>query len=236
VQRKADGHQRFPALKAAVVQPAFPGFWSIVHGTDVFFVREDLSIAIVGDVLDLTTGRSLTEPLRAQALARLPPVDVHALPFQDAIPFGQGTRRLIVFADPDCPACRQLETTLAQLTDVRVDLFPLPLAIHPQAAAVATAIWCQPDRAQAWQAYQQLPDDPAARHRLWQAAHGGEAAPTCATPFARNLALAQRLGITSTPTLIFEDGSRQVGALPLATLQAALTQAHTRAAAATRSP
>src|SRR5438128_8379879 len=97
-------NQRFPATVGAKIEPAFSGFWSVVKGTEVFFIREDLSVLINGDVVDLQTNQSLGAKLRA---ANRPHVAIKDLDTRDAIRFGAGTRHLYVFSDPDCPHCRR---------------------------------------------------------------------------------------------------------------------------------
>ena len=48
---------------------------------------------------------------------------------------------------------------------------------------------------------------------------------TCEHPVDRNLALAHRLGVQGTPTLIWADGSRTHGYVDRAVLEARLNQA-----------
>src|SRR5437899_315894 len=78
-------NERFPATIGAKVEPAFPGFWSVVKGSEVFFIREDLSVLVRGDVVDLQTNQSLVAKLRA---ANRPLVAIKDLDTRDAIRFG----------------------------------------------------------------------------------------------------------------------------------------------------
>jgi thiol:disulfide interchange protein DsbC len=45
---------------------------------------------------------------------------------------------------------------------------------------------------------------------------------SCDTPLDKNAALGRKLGVTSTPTLIFADGKRMLGAYPSAEIEKAL--------------
>jgi thiol:disulfide interchange protein DsbC len=202
-------HDRFPGTMGAKVAPAMPGYRSVVKGQEVLFVSDDLSMMVVGDVIDLARGKSLSAELRE---ANRPKVAVQKLDDKDAIRVGQGSRRLYVFADPDCPYCQQLESELTKLHDVQVLIFPFPLeSLHPNARHIAESIWCQPDRANAWENYvlrKQMPD-----------------AATCDNPIARNLALGESLQIAGTPTLIFEDGTVVPMAIPAARIEAQLAAA-----------
>lgn len=195
---KSDLVARFPSIAGSKIEPAFDGFWSVVKGGEVVYVRDDLSIMFNGDVIDLQNNKSLTNQLRE---ANKPKINIADFDPSDAIIFGNGSRKLYIFSDPDCPFCRQLESELDKLQDVKVYIFPLPLtSLHPNARVIAEAIWCQRDRAGAWKGYLK----------------GGVTPPvaTCENPVSRNLALAAKLNIQGTPALIFEDGSFIPGMIP----------------------
>lgn len=203
--------KKFPTTAGAKVKPAFAGFYSVVKGSEVLFISDDLSILINGEVVDLGANKSLTGELKQ---ANRPKVDLSLLNPADAIAFGSGTRTLYVFSDPDCPHCRALEVDLKQLRDTRVYVFPFPLTgLHPRAAEVAESIWCSApaERQAAWQAYLLLGTEPAPRR--------------CDNPLARNLAIGQSMQINGTPALIFSDGTLIPGRVPLATIESQLQAA-----------
>lgn len=136
-------------------------------------------------------------------------VDTRALPLAQAIKTvqGNGRRTLYVVTDPDCKYCRQLEGALSQLKNVTIYRFEYPLTqLHPNAANIAKQIWCAPDRAQAWDAYE--------AHRTKPANDG-----RCANPIDDNIRLAARLDIEGTPSLISSDGRRHAGTLSLDRLE-----------------
>ncbi len=136
-------------------------------------------------------------------------VNVAQLPLVNAIKTvqGNGRRTLYVFTDPDCPYCRQLEHALAQLKNVTIYRFEYPLAsLHPNATEVAQRIWCAPNRAAAWDAYE-------ANHAL--PADNG----TCANPIAANVAMASSLGLDGTPDLIAANGRVHEGMMSLDDLE-----------------
>lgn len=244
---QSDLLKRFPSAQGAKVARAFPGFWSVVKGEEIFFVNDDLSILISGNVFDLKNHRSLSDDIRD---ASRPKLDVKQLDLRDAIKLGSGSRKLYVFDDPDCPFCRRLEGALDQLHDVTIYIFPFPLTeLHPNAAGVAEAIWCQRDRAQAWREYQKLAQDtiphptpaviggsgvaaqpPAPTLSLMDAWHdylhanGQPDQPTCDNPIARNLALGKTWNIQGTPALIFQDGTLIPGSVSVGRIEAQLQQ------------
>lgn len=189
---------KFPGTADAKISPAFPGFFSIVKGGEVLFIRDDLSVLINGDVLDLAANQSLTHTLRE---ANKPRINVNELDPADAIQFGTGSRKLYVFSDPDCPYCRDLEVELDKLKNTQIFLFPFPLtSLHPKARVIAESVWCANDRATAWKNY---------IHRAQQPKFV-----TCDNPISRNLALGEKYQIQGTPALIFEDGTVIPGAIP----------------------
>lgn len=126
------------------------------------------------------------------------PIAFDQLPLADAIKTvrGNGQRQIAVFSDPGCGYCKQLEPELAQIDNVTVYTFMLPF----QGEAKPIALWCAPDRVQAWQRYMVQGDTSVIN-----------APGRCDHPLARNLALAQRLGVQATPTLIWADGTRTEG-------------------------
>jgi thiol:disulfide interchange protein DsbC len=196
----------FPATVGAKIEPAFPGFWSIVKGQEVLFIRDDLSVMVTGDVIDLGKNASMVAALRA---ANRPHVATKQLDLHDAIQMGSGSRRLYVFSDPDCPYCRQLEPELAKLRDVQVYVFPFPLdSIHPNARTIAESIWCQKDKATAWHSYLMTGVAPKPA--------------TCDNPISRNLAAANRYQIFGTPAIVFEDGTVVPGAITAERIEAQL--------------
>lgn len=182
-----------------------PGVYEVVMGQNVAYIDESGRYFLFGRMFDMEQQKDLTEP-RVQEASR---VDVKALPLHNAIKAvrGTGKRTLIVFSDPDCPYCKRLEQTLAQLGDVTIYTFLYPLAqIHPEARRRAVAVWCSPNRVEAWRA---LMIDNAAPT-------GGD----CDNPVDATVALGQRLGVNGTPTMFSGDGRRIAGAIPLDAINA----------------
>ena len=113
---------------------------------------------------------------------------------------GDGSRKLALFTDVDCPFCKQIEKTFESVSDISIYVFLLPVdQLHPDARRKSEAIWCAADRSAAWKDYW-------ANGRLLDA--------KCSTPFLAIAALAEGLGINGTPTLIrASDGVILPGAL-----------------------
>lgn len=204
----------YPKLKVqSVTKTPFNGLYEVFLGEEIFYTDEKFSFFIVeGRLIDAKTRKNVT----ADRMEELTKVDFSTLPLNQAIKVvkGNGSRKLVVFSDPDCPYCKQLEKqSLIGLTDVTIYTFLFPLeGLHPDAANKAKAIWCSSDRARAWQDWMlngQLPK-------------GGA---TCNTPVEETAELGRKLGVRGTPLLIFSNGKRVSGAIPAQELEGRLAQA-----------
>jgi thiol:disulfide interchange protein DsbC len=164
---------------------------------------------------DTATKQNLTEA-RSRKLNR---VALDKLPYELAFKRvkGDGSRKLVIFSDADCPFCHRLETEIRNLDNVTIYTFLFPIdQLHPKAAQKSKQIWCSADKAKAWDAFfasGKLPDNKG----------------DCGDPVAKTQALGQSLHINATPTLIFADGTMIPGALPLPQIEKEMTSAEAEA-------
>ncbi|MBB3122175.1 DsbC family protein [Pseudoduganella violacea] len=222
----ADEARLLAAMRKAYPATAFerasrtpvPGLYALWMGENVAFVSpRNARYMVFGRLVDLQSmqdvstgaGRPAQDGGPQAARVRTKPIPrPGALPLGDAITLvrGAGRRKLVVFTDPSCGFCRQLDRELRQLDDVTIYHFLLPF----QGEALPLAIWCATDRQTAYaQALAGTLALPAT-------------APTCPHPLERNLALAARLQVQGTPTLLFEDGQMVSGALQATDIAARL--------------
>lgn len=173
------------------------GLFEVVVGTDVYYTDQSTSYVMVGRLIDTKTRQDVTQARRDELMK----VDFAKLPLDQAVRLrtGKGTRQFVTFEDPNCPYCRKLHRDLAAMKDVTVHVFLYPI-LSPDSFEKAKNIWCSKDRAAAWNAAMIEGKAPAAS--------GAD----CKHPLQQNLQLGQRLGVSGTPTLIFQDGSRMPGA------------------------
>lgn len=204
----------YPKLKVqSVTKTPFSGLYEVFLDGQIIYTDDKFSFLIVeGKVIDPVSKRNIT----GERLDELNKVDFSTLPLDQAIKVvkGNGSRKLVVFSDPDCPFCKRLEQKeLVNITDVTIYTFLYPLEqLHPDAANKSRAIWCSADRAKAW-------TDWVMNNQLPKAGN------TCDTPVEKIAALGRKLGISSTPTLIFADGKRILGAYPAKDIEQALDAA-----------
>ena len=193
----------YPKVKIqSITKTPFSGLYEVFLDGQIIYTDESFNFLIVeGRLVDPKSKRDLT----AERIDELTRVDFSSLPLEKAIKVvkGNGSRKLVVFSDPDCPYCKKLEQKeLSTLSDVTIYTFLYPLeSLHPDAANKSRAIWCAPDKGKAWQDWMlngQLPKNST----------------TCDTPIDNVAQLGTKLGITSTPTLVFSNGKRLLGAYP----------------------
>jgi thiol:disulfide interchange protein DsbC len=210
---KAALTERFPNVRVEQVNPVaqWSGLYEVVTSSEIVYTDADGDFLLAGSMLDTRSKKNLT----AARWSELRRIDFAALPFELAIKDvrGDGSRRLAVFADPDCPYCQKLEREMQPLTDVTIYTFLYPLeSVHPGARAKAQDIWCSKDRARTW--------------NDWMVSRMPPAAQACKDdPIATLLGLGGKLKVNSTPTLFFADGRRVDGSIPLADLEKHLADA-----------
>ncbi|HWU83090.1 MAG TPA: DsbC family protein [Methylophilaceae bacterium] len=204
----------YPKLKVqSITKTPYAGLYEVFLDGQIIYTDDKFSFLIAeGKVIDPMSRRNLT----GERLDELNKVDFASLPLDQAIKVvkGNGSRKLVVFSDPDCPFCKRLEQReLVNITDVTIYTFLFPLEqLHPDAANKARAIWCSADKSKAWTDWvlnSQLP----------------KAAVNCDAPIEKIAALGRKLGVTSTPTLILQDGKRILGAYPAKEIDQALDAA-----------
>ncbi len=201
--------ERYPKITIVDVEPAaVPGIYEVFTGGTIVYTDRTADHLFVGRLIETQSNRDLS----AERLDFYNGVDFEKLPFDRAIKVvkGNGSRRLAVFEDPNCPYCQRLEKELSTMTDLTVYVFLYPLEeVHPGATARAHTIWCSPDRSAAWTDW--MVDR--------KAPPGG---PCSSDPISQNEALGTTLRINTTPTLFLPNGHRIPGLLPLAQLQQAI--------------
>jgi len=204
----------YPKFKVdKVTKTPYAGLYEVFMAGQIIYTDEKLTFLIAeGRLVDPKTKKDIT----GERLEELTKIDFNSLPLDQAIKVakGNGSRKLVVFSDVDCPYCKRLERNeLANITDVTVYTFLYPIEqLHPDAANKSKLIWCANNRVKAWEDWilrDQLPSS----------------AGNCEVPLEKVGQLAKKAGVSSTPTLIFADGKRMLGAQPYKEIERMLTAA-----------
>lgn len=192
------------------------GLYEVIVDGEFFYVDEHANFLLTGNAFDLRTQENITAT-RKEDVYR---VDFKTLPVEQAIRTvrGDGKRLLAIFEDPNCPYCKHFEKDLAKLDNATIYTFLYPILSRDRAKPddsypKSRSIWCAPDRTQAW------------AHVMIDGEHLAEASASCQAPLEDILKLGKRLHVTGTPTLIFTDGRRAPGAIPVDQVERMMAEA-----------
>jgi len=187
----------FPKIEE-ITKTAIPGVYELRIGTDILYTDEQGNHLIEGQLIETKTRTNLTEA----RISKLTAIDFKTLPLKDAVVWkqGNGDRKLVVFADPNCGYCKKFERDLQSVKDVTVYTF-LYAILGGDSPQKSQAIWCAKDSSKAWRDWMlkgtAVPDSPQCDTSALQ----------------RNVALGRKYRINGTPGLVFEDGKHTPGAL-----------------------
>ena len=205
---RAEFSKKYPQANIeSITKTPYLGLYEMLVDGEVFYTDSDFSYLIVGSIIETKTRTNLTD-------ARLREIEekklkAMAFPF-DQLPLelaikrvkGDGSRKVAIFSDPDCPFCRKLEKEIEKVTDVTMYIFLFPIEqLHPKAPEVSRAIWCASDRLKAWDEYMLKGTAPKSAK--------------CDNPVDKIVTFGQSKKINGTPTIFFADGKRVPGAIPL---------------------
>ncbi|HEV8525794.1 MAG TPA: DsbC family protein [Terriglobales bacterium] len=214
--------KKFPKANVeSVTKTSHLGLYEVVVDGQIIYADEDFNYLIDGSIIDTNSMTNVTaarqrdlEELKLRKLA----FPFEQLPFEMAIKKvkGDGSRKIAVFSDPDCPYCKRLERDLGKVDNVTIYVFLYPLVeLHPKAPDIARAIWCSGERVKAWDEYMLKGVGPKAEG-------------TCTNPVDKLVEFGKSKRITGTPTIFFADGKRVPGAIPADQIEAILAKAQIR--------
>lgn len=112
---------------------------------EIGYITKDNKYLLIGNVIDAQTGENIT----AKKYKELEKVEVSQIPLDEAIKLGNGSKKLIMIADPDCPFCKKAYQYLKS-KNVELYIFLFPLDIHPNAYEKSVKILCSKDTAKAY--------------------------------------------------------------------------------------
>ncbi len=182
------------------------GLYEVRMGGDIMYSDAEGNFLIQGNLIDVRQKRNLTE----ERVDKLSAVPFEQLPLKNAFNQvrGNGKRKLVVFADPNCGYCKRFEKDLQKLDNVTISHVLYPI-LGEDSKTKSKNIWCAKDKAKAW--------------NDWMINGMAPASASCDTAaIEANVEFGKKSRITGTPTLFFADGTRVVGAVPLAQIESQL--------------
>jgi thiol:disulfide interchange protein DsbC len=207
---KAEIKKQIPDITVdAVRKVAYGGLYEVVVGSEIFYTDEKATFLLMGSLVDLKTRENVTE-VRMRQVNK---VDFASLPLENAIKIvrGDGSRKIAMFADPNCGYCKRFERDLIGIDNITVYLFLYPI-LAPDSMQKSKAVWCAPDKGKAW--LDHMVRDMSVPVNT-----------SCSTPIDKNLEFGKSKRIQGTPTIFFEDGERVPGAMAIADFEKKLASA-----------
>jgi len=195
-----------------VTKSPIAGLYEVRYNdSEIVYTDADANYLVNGHIIDAKQRRDLTD----ERVEKLSAIDPNSLPHKDAFTIvrGDGSRKLVVFEDPNCGYCKRFEADLQKVNNVTIHMFLYPI-LGKDSVDKSKNIWCAKDKGKAWQDWM-LRETPVTT-----------AAAGCDTgALTRNVELGRKSKITGTPTLFFENGSRVPGAINTAQIEKLLTEA-----------
>lgn len=195
IQKKLGANVKVRSVSAAPVS----GLYEVLVGNEVFYTDTSGKYLIQGEIIELATGKNITE-LRQADLNRIKWTDLNQANAIKTVR-GNGSRQLAVFSDPNCGYCKRLEKSMQQLENVTIYTYLIPI-LSADSTQKSKQIWCSSDPYKAYIDWMINGVNPSGKS-------------DCSTPLDKNLTFAKTYGITGTPTLFFTDGSRFPGAVQI---------------------
>lgn len=183
-----------PQLEVEAVREApMPGLIEIEAGGQLFYLSADGRHLLQGSLIDTVERVDLSERrrqhTRREALSALPPEQTIAFEADEA------KHRVTVFTALDCGYCRRFHADIEAYREagISIDYVLLPLAGEgSEADRTGARLFCAADR-----------QDAFTRATRGEPIEG----PMCKSGYGEGKALAARLGIRNTPTIVRADGS-----------------------------
>lgn len=154
---------------------------------------------ILGDLLESKSMANLTQA-KVEKL--------NAIDFDKELPSGlalksvagTGSRKIAVFEDPNCGYCKRFRReTLSKVQDLTVYTYVFPM-LGKDSLDKAQKVMCADNKAKVWEDWMMKDQAPTGS--------GG-----CNAPINQLIELGRGLGVTGTPTIFFQDGTRVSGAI-----------------------
>lgn len=184
----------------------YPNTYALIMGTNIIYGNLNSNYITAGHMFNVNTQSDITDYLQKLTA---PKVDISQINVSDALISNASAninKKLIIFIDPDCPYCRQLEAKIEQNginKKANIYYMLMPLSMHPNAKAHTTNILCSAKPLQTLKEYMVNNNDNP-KVTLTQ---GCNIDPV----LERTAAVARNLSINGTPAIVTGDGTMIMG-------------------------
>ncbi len=170
----------------------------------VLYANSDGSRVVLGSLINTQTMANLT----AQKMEDINRIDFNKDLKQELAlksVYGNGKRKIAIFEDPRCGYCKQLrQLAIEKLKNATVYTYVYPV-LGESSIELSSTLLCAKDPSEAWRQWMVNNKEPTEKNE-------------CKPPVNALVDLGKSLGITGTPTIFFEDGTRVNGAIDAAEL------------------
>ena len=182
----------------SVTKTPYLGLYEVFVDGQIVYTDEKVSALLLGALIDGKTMKNVTDG-RMQKLTAIKFAD---LPLALAVKQvrGDGKRVLATFEDPNCGYCKKMRMDLVAMKDITIYTFPIPILAADSEVKSRKAL-CADDKVKAWNDMMisgKVPSNPG----------------TCDNALGKLRELAQKLGVSATPTAFFQNGKRLQGYVP----------------------
>jgi len=185
----------------SVGDSVMPGMYEAVYGPQVLYISKDGRYIFEGDLYDLSTRTNLTEGKRRGGRAKV----IDGLASKDMIIFSPKEVKYTItaFTDIDCGYCRKLHKQMAEYNKLGIEFRYLAYprsGVGSPSYLKALSVWCATDPQKAMS----FAKEGAKLDQLEKLSQ--VEGKNCKDTILNHMAAAKQVGVTGTPTLVFDNG------------------------------
>ena len=184
---------KYPNIQITSIEKVNKSFFEVKVGNEIYYLTADLEYLIAGNVIEMSTGKNLTEnsykQTRLDYLSQIEDNDVVSYISEDS------KHTLTIFTDTSCPYCQKLHNEIRELVSNGISVKYVLFSRNgndTDAYKDMVSVWCSDDRQSSLDMlFDNSFIDPQ----------------TCENPISENYDKAMKLKVNGTPMIFFEDGS-----------------------------
>lgn len=185
----------------SISESVLPGMYEAVFGPQVIYVSKDGRYIFEGDLYDISTRTNLTENKRKNGRAKV----VGNLGTDGMIIFTPENPKytITVFTDIDCGYCRKMHKQMAEYNKLGIAFRYLAYprsGVNTPSYLKAISVWCAKDAQEAMT----FAKNGAKLEQIQEIAQ--VEGKDCKGTVVNHMSAAREVGVTGTPTLVFDDG------------------------------